>query len=490
MAVQFDLFQAVKKHLLFVTISKLLKNCDFIFVRKLKQDNRYLYLVTNNDEPHPNFSDYQKQANRRVADFEDANIILTLFPIGTHFDGGKFYQNLLCVSESNAILTYSNSLEELFTKIYRKSYKKRCRARIAFKVYDMKIGVGLYNLIRDAPMPKRTLLDRRTNEPVNVQTTKFSAKTSETLLPSELTKFTTVGNEEIQMNIKELRCIKDEFFTGLTLLGFKSIQCLKLQLFLSPASFIYPDDDLIKGSKNFMAALLHRCNARNVAAICSLKSTAASKPCMVALLPQLLQQDTFGQCLPEGFHVIFLPYSDDIRNLNLEDLVGGTNTTTNGRSIREIWRADESQATAAKDIVKKLTMKNGFSPELFENPVLHTMWKAMEGLALNRDETETVLDTTMPDIDRIDRKIAKLSEKFNDAVFPLGQDPAITQKIGSATNFKGSNIDVETEARNGSLERLTVAVLKDYLSSQGIGRLASKKKSELIDLVKHHLGLN
>lgn len=95
MAVQFDLFQAVKKHLLFVTISKLLKNCDFIFVRKLKQDNRYLYLVTNNDEPHPNFSDYQKQANRRVADFEDANIILTLFPIGTHFDGSKFYQVLI-----------------------------------------------------------------------------------------------------------------------------------------------------------------------------------------------------------------------------------------------------------------------------------------------------------------------------------------------------------------------------------------------------------
>ena len=29
--------------------------------------------------------------------------------------------------------------------------------------------------LRDAPMPKRTLLDRRTNEPVNVQTTKFSA---------------------------------------------------------------------------------------------------------------------------------------------------------------------------------------------------------------------------------------------------------------------------------------------------------------------------
>lgn len=81
------------------------------------------------------------------------------------------------------------------------------------------------------------------------------------------------------------------------------------------------------GSKNFMAALLNRCNARNVAAICSLKNTAATKPRMVALLPQLLQQDAFGQCLPEGFHVIFLPYSGDIRDLNVEDLVGGTDKT-------------------------------------------------------------------------------------------------------------------------------------------------------------------
>ena len=142
---------------------------DKLFVsRKSKQDNRYIYLVTNNDEPHPNFSDHQKQASRRVADLEDANIILTLFPMGTHFDGGKFYQviisnvldllefnsilvwlqKLLCVSDSNTILTFSNSLEELLTKMYRKSYKKRCTARIIFKMHDMKIGVGLYNLIR------------------------------------------------------------------------------------------------------------------------------------------------------------------------------------------------------------------------------------------------------------------------------------------------------------------------------------------------------
>jgi len=463
--------------------------CSSIFSnQKSKQDNRYIYLVTNNDEPHPNFSDHQKQASRRVADLEDANIILTLFPMGTHFDGGKFYQKLLCVSDSNTILTFSNSLEELLTKMYRKSYKKRCTARIIFKMHDMKIGVGLYNLIRDAPMPKRIILDRRTNEPVQSQTTKFNAGTSETLLSSELTKSTTVGNRKIQMNSKELRSIKDGFFTGLTLLGFKPIKSLKLHLYLSPASFIYPDENLIKGSKNFMAALLNRCNARNVAAVCSLKSTAATKPRMVALLPQLLQQDAFGQCLPEGFHMIFLPYSGDIRALNMDNLVGAKNTAINNRTVRDIWRADEIQVAAAKDIIRKLTMKNGFSPELFENPALHTMWKAMEGIALNRDETETVLDTTMPDHDRIDRKIAGLSEKFNQVIYPLGQELETTQKKDSAAkSFK--NCNVENVARHGNLMTLTAAVLKDYLSSQGISDVQKKKKALLIDMVKDHLNL-
>ena len=97
-------------------------------------------------------------------------------------------------------------------------------------------------------------------------------------------------------------------------------------------------------------------------------------------------------------------------------------------------------------------MKNGFSPELFENPVLHTMWKAMEGLALDRDETETVVDTTMPDNDRIDRKIAKFSEKFNELVYPFEQELGTTQKNNSTLgSLKSSNIDVETEARNGSV---------------------------------------
>ena len=70
----------------------------YVFIyRKHKQDNRFIYLVTNNDEPYQNFSDHQKQTNRRVSDFEDASVILTLFPIGTNFDSGKIYKVYLII---------------------------------------------------------------------------------------------------------------------------------------------------------------------------------------------------------------------------------------------------------------------------------------------------------------------------------------------------------------------------------------------------------
>ena len=45
--------------------------------------------------------------------------------------------------------------------------------------------------------------------------------------------------------------MKDGFFTGLSLLGFKPIKSLKLHLYVSPGSFIYPDEDLIRGISKY-----------------------------------------------------------------------------------------------------------------------------------------------------------------------------------------------------------------------------------------------
>ncbi len=55
--------------------------------------------------------------------------------------------------------------------------------------------------------------------------------------------------------------------------------------------FLYPEEKLVKGSRNVFAALLIKCSERSVAAVCSYKPREASAPSFVALVPQEEKRD-------------------------------------------------------------------------------------------------------------------------------------------------------------------------------------------------------
>ena len=73
---------------------------------------------------------------------------------------------------------------------------------------------------------------------------------------------------------------------GLKLVGFRPLEELKFSHFVRSCNFIYPDDLRIKGSRTLFSALLQRCLARSVMAICSFKARERSIPSFVALIPQ------------------------------------------------------------------------------------------------------------------------------------------------------------------------------------------------------------
>ncbi|XP_014670156.1 PREDICTED: X-ray repair cross-complementing protein 6-like [Priapulus caudatus] len=83
------------------------------------------------------------------------------------------------------------------------------------------------------------------------------------------------------------------------------------------------------------------------------------------------------QVTPPGFHVVFLPFADDLRKLKLQ----------------EMPRANEEQIAKAKVVIKKL--KIIYSPESFENPVLQKHWRNIEAFALERDAPESFVDYTV-----------------------------------------------------------------------------------------------
>lgn len=433
-----------------ISLADALWLCSSIFSKhKSKKDNKKIFLFTNNDEPHSKFSNKQKQAEKRIGDLQDGNVSIFLFPIGEAFDTSKVYQDLLMSNEYGSILSGSMTADELLSKICRKGQKKRPVANLVFNVdSNTKFGVKLYNLIRPAPTPKRMQLDKRTNEIVKSVTTKFNAETAETLLPSELMKSTIVSGEKVRLDKNDLTSLKSKFAVGFTLLGFKPIEKLKFHLYLSPASFIYPDEDLVKGSRVLFGVLMDRCQVRGFAPLCILKCTVATKPRIVALLPNAEQDPEQPSVF--GFHVIYLPFLNDVRKFNYGDLVGSTLVLKDERKyVPEVWRADRGQIDAAVAIVKKLSSKTSYTPAQFEDPALHTKWKTLEGLALGREDVESVDDLALPDCDCIDRRLGQRSTIFNDLVFPLGYQAHHFQPSVLTPRDPQHEATVEDAARNG-----------------------------------------
>ena len=88
--------------------------------------------------------------------------------------------------------------------------------------------------------------------------------------------------------------------------------------------------------------------------MCSIIRRTNALPKIAVLLPQEEVLDKQGvQVRPPGFHVIIMPYADDIRPVPVDRLAA---------------EATDEQIDAAKAFVEKLALKGRFNPLVYENP--------------------------------------------------------------------------------------------------------------------------
>ncbi|NXE77840.1 XRCC6 protein, partial [Cochlearius cochlearius] len=131
------------------------------------------------------------------------------------------------------------------------------------------------------------------------------------------------------------------------------------------------------GSTTLFNALLMKCLEREVMALCRYTARRNTPPCFVALVPQEEEVDEQKvQIAPPGFHVIFLPYADDKRNIDFTAKVP----------------ASREQVDKMKEIIQKLRFK--YRTDSFENPVLQQHFRNLEALALDMMEPEQAEDLT------------------------------------------------------------------------------------------------
>ena len=262
-----------------------------------KTASKTIILFTCNDDPHKNDQNLKRQSLKKAQDLRETDISLELLSIpdeNGQFDVSKFYADILPnpISKDDTLedtmSISSQKVDDLLRIVRKRVHKKRSAGKLDWDLGGGNVlSVSLYNLVQRAIKPPKTMLARDTNEPIMRQRNFIHPVTGAPLLPSDIDMYQEYGGRRIRFTQDEVKSMMAmDMKVGLKLMGFKPLQDLKFSHYVNPCNFIYPDDLRIKGSRTLFSALLQRCLARSVMAICTLKAAERRKPSFVALIPQ------------------------------------------------------------------------------------------------------------------------------------------------------------------------------------------------------------
>ncbi|ORX98230.1 ATP-dependent DNA helicase ii [Basidiobolus meristosporus CBS 931.73] len=485
--------------------------------------SKKIMLITNEDNPNRGNGVLQKAAKTRAKDLYDAQVEIELINLdkqGGKFNSSLFYKDILPDLEENCDISQtSNHFEKLLTRIKRKEARCRSVFTTLLKITNgLEIGIRGYALVGNQQKGSYRLVYMKSETPQQVKaiTHWLCADTTQILQQSDLKFYYEYGGDKVVFTKEEIVNMKKfgEPALGLQILGFKPRDRLKFHQNMTHSLFIYPDETVgllnlaflqpcmltvfdykqYTGSTSvFTAFLLKMCEMDQVA-ICSFIPRKNTAPRLVAMLPQVEDifvylefKDELGQKAPPGFHLIPLPFADDLRPV----------------SVKSEERASESDIDAAKQIVSKLLIKQGFHPKNYSNPALQRHYMSLQAIALERDIEEAPIDCTLPDVHMIHEEAGDAVQMFKQAlgvddfneppqslppkrrVIFKGLAPNNSEKQNKrAKTDGGDSQSVESLYQQGKLLKTD---LLEYLESIGIHGKGTKP--QLIEQIENYFKL-
>lgn len=284
---------------------------------------------------------------------------------------------------------------------------------------------------------------------------------------------------------------------GLKLLGFKSRESVSSYNYITPCLFLYPDETQIVGSTKLFLSLWQKCIEKDRVAFAVLVQRSKAVPTYVALVPQDNAFHNDDQVRNNGFRVLFLPYKDDIRNLDVY--------------TKSVSHVDPDDENLFRKLIKKIKFK--YNPSFFENPALQKIYCNIESIVYKADEV-AFEDSTMR---HLDQQSVKTLEICSEIIERFGAVSLETTKKRAAPSSSGSGPASKTPKLTGDLvkdvvnaynagnvclilvqqtndllyvisfnfqaNKLTVAQLREYLKAQGVPFKSSAKKDDLLSTV-------
>ncbi|CAH8858690.1 unnamed protein product [Trichobilharzia szidati] len=476
--------------------------CQNLFITCSKSFGiKHIFLFTDDPDPVNRNANLKRRAVAKMADMRQYGIELEVIPIKldkSQFQYELFYDELL---EDEMSLTDLNKsryrpdpterLDELLSRVNCHELRRSRVCRLPFHLGpspELALGVSVYCLIRPVHLPTPIWLSSNDNKPITVRRQYYKGidpygsydPVKDALADHDLVRGIKLDGRYVCFDKDEINeAMKNIAPVGIHLLGFISMKFLKRFYYIRPAQFIYPDEASIHGSCLWFTALLNRCLHRKLLAIAVYVQRKGQFPRLIALYPQAEEvNEVKVQTMPPGFHIIFLPFADDFRDI---DIPSG-----------EI--ADESQVDIAKAMIRKLMVP--FSPGQIENPLLQRYYSLLEALAFNRESQAEIVDHTLPKIGAMKRRASVEIEAFRQC-FNLEAVNSLKKAYTSQSTDSNSSQSVKpflsedelkAAVRLGQLNKYTVTVLRDTIKSLDlkISTTGRSKKSDIIQQIMNH----
>jgi ATP-dependent DNA helicase 2 subunit 1 len=407
------------------------------------------------------------------------------------FSYAKFYVNILQSEPDEMdkdLLEPAEKIEELNIRLRRKEFRKRILGRMDFKLTGGNIlGIKMFSLFRKFKKP--TALTLHAEKDVKLtRLTKYKCKTTgEEIQPEFMGKYFPLGDEKVIFNNDELQMMKNLTGQEFTLIGFKPKSSLKVYHNTGPSVFVVSDDERVTNSSKAFDALIKEMSKKDKIAIVKVKMRDASSMRFCALIPQEERKDKDNSLIPCGFHLITMPFSDEIRKLE-------------SFYPSEEAEPTENELECAINLINSMTVSD-FDPKTFENPDIQNFYSVLQALALKEEIPTEIVDYIQPDIDGMQEKI-EVFNAFNECFFPLGkthgkvmdgfdnyeaeQEKKKPNRLVGKANVKEENIEEKINeliqmVREKNLKALKIADLEFIIKNKGFKINAKLPKKDLID---------
>ncbi|KAL2000153.1 hypothetical protein VTN02DRAFT_3479 [Thermoascus thermophilus] len=505
-----------------VSMANVLFCANQIFTSKASNFlSRRLFLVTDNDDPHGDDKTLRSAATVRAKDLYDLGVIIELFPISKpdhEFDRSKFYDDIIYKAsptdpeapvfvQADRVSSVGGDGITLLNSLLSSINSKSVPRRALFSNIPLEIGPGFRisvtgYLIFKRQEPARSCYVWLGGEKPQIAKgvpTQIADDTARTVEKGEVRKAYRFGGEPISFTPEEQAAMRNFGDPVIRIIGFKPLASLPFWATTKHPTFIYPSEEDYVGSTRVFSALYQKLLKDNKMGLVWFIPRRNAAPVLAAMIAGAEKQDENGiQKIPPGMWLLPLPFADDIR----------PNPETN------LLVAPEPLIDHMRTVMQQLQLPKGrYDPLKYPNPALQWHYRILQALALDEDLPEKPEDKTIPRYRQIDKRAGdyviswgeeleaqyRTLESGRPKTSTLVKRPAATpgrardeaepddaqpsrKKAKTEAEAGAGDDNIRQSYERGSLSKLTMPILKDFLASQHLP--TSGKKAELVERVE------